>query len=52
MCFHCFGGWVKWVSDEGDEWRSENFEAFLKNYLLQLESNILTQEKDRENLPE
>lgn len=47
------GGYqVVWVSDEGDEWRSENFEAFLKDYLLQLESNILSQEKDRKNLPE
>lgn len=43
---------VVWVSPEGDEWRSKNFEEFLASYLAILERNVRAEEKDRENLPE
>jgi len=39
------------ISDTGDEWRCAHFEEFLNRLLANLENNILTQQRDRQNLP-
>jgi hypothetical protein len=39
------------ISDTGDESRYTSFEEFLQRLLANLEKNILTQQRDRQNLP-
>jgi hypothetical protein len=39
------------ISDTGDESRYASFEELLQRLLANLEKNILTQQKDRQNLP-
>ncbi|MDR5769327.1 MULTISPECIES: SMI1/KNR4 family protein [unclassified Caballeronia] len=41
---------VVWISSIGEQWRHDNFEAFLKGYLSVLERRVAAQQKDRKNL--